>query len=229
MIYLSLKSISMKSLVLIFFIFLAINCQSQKQEGHIDYDITFSSDDPETTQMLAMMDGSSMEVYFLNSKTRTGIKLGFMLDMQITVDESTDEAILLVGGMMGKKYIKTTQKEMQQNDEIEQDKVKIELVKGTKNIQGYDCKKAIGTDAKGNVSEYWYTEKLNFNKTGNQFIQREVPGVPLEISTNVEELTITITANLVEKKITNAEQIFSTEVPEGYTISTFAEFLEMGQ
>lgn len=221
----------MKSFLSLFFgLILSFNTFSQLKEGRISYEITMETDDPELSLATTMMEGSSMNIYFSEKKTRTDIDMSVM-NVSTVLDQKNNKVLMLMSGMLiGKMAVTSTTDELKKyNDEStgEEDEYKVELVKGKKKIAGYKCKKAILTNGNGAEITYWYTTKIKFNKDGQTSFNKEVPGVPLQFETNQNGIQMTFSATSVYKKIKgDKDQIFSTDVPDGYEEMSLEELKE---
>lgn len=205
---------------------LTSNFIHSQNEGYLNYKIVMSSDDPDMAMTIAMMEGSSMEIYFKNAMTRTDIRMGMFMDLNMITNETTKKVIILTGGMMGDYGILSNFEEMEMEDQKEP--LKVELTKETKEIVGFKCKKAIITDADGKTVTYWYTDKIKYNKAGNQFFNYHFPGIPLEMTMTEDAMNMTFTAVIYEKKVDSPEDIFLEEIPTEYTIMTYEEFMNIG-
>ena len=203
---------------------------AQLDEGHIVYDLKMESSDPEVEAQLAMVGGSSMEIFFKDQNVRQEMNIG-TFQKTITITNADDGKIIsLIDGMMGKfaTVIDLDDESLEETEELD---VEIELVEGeTKEVAGYTCKKAILIDEDGNESVFWYTDEIVTLKNGGTMINDQIPGMPLEFSIVNPQVTMVLTAKEVNKKVKKAKKLFSTEVPEGYEIRDLDELQKtMGQ
>ncbi|MFK7785806.1 MAG: DUF4412 domain-containing protein [Crocinitomicaceae bacterium] len=221
----------MKKLVLLFAVTILTSVMSfaQMEEGHISYDIEVSSDEEGMEMAVMMFNGSTLDLYFADNKARTDMDMGTMMSMTTIMDNGSGEILMLMGGMMGSKAVKTTTDEMNV-DEEEEAEMDIQLTKEKKTIAGYKCKKAIITDAEGNELVYWYTEDIKTATTDNKSAAAKLPGQALEYSMNQGGLVMSFTASKVETSLSSADKDskFSMTVPDGYDEMTFEEFTSMG-
>lgn len=203
---------------------------AQLAEGMISYSIEMSSDDPEAAGMIGMFSGSSMNLYFANDVARTELSFGALMSMTTVVNNSTDEVLILMGGMMGNKAVLTSSSEMDV-DEEDAPETTLTLTKDKKTILGYKCKKAIITDQDGNEMEYWYTDKIATVSTDKNSDISKLPGLPLEYSVDRDGMTMSFTASEIKESL-DAETIkskLSMTIPADYEEMTYEEFSSFGQ
>lgn len=205
------------------------NVSAQIDEGHVKFNIDMSSTNPEMEMQLAMWQGSTFEVYFSGDLTRTEMNMGSMMKISNITSASSDKALMLMSGMMGDIAVKLGKEDMESSAE-KQGEVEITFADDTKEIQGYNCKKAISTDEEGNESAIWYTEEIKVNKIGQNYLSDEVPGFPLEFELNRGELKMTMSSTEFNKKLDKkkVKDLFSIEVPEGYKEMSIEELGSMG-
>jgi GLPGLI family protein len=222
----------MKKIVLFFAMTIVTTAMSfaQLEEGHIEYSIEMSSDDPEIAGMASMFNGSTMNLYFSDELARTELDFGSMMSISTVVNSETDKVLLMMGGMMGNKAVLTTSDEMAEGEDVEDIEMTWTYSKETKKILDYTCKKAIGTDTDGNEIAYWYTEKIKPANTDNNSALAKLPGLALEYEVDREGMIMTFTASKVKTSLDSATKAskFSFAIPEGYTEMTYDEFTSMG-
>ncbi len=221
----------MKKLVLLFALTIGTSIMSfaQLEEGHIEYSIEMSSDDPEVAGMAAMFNGSTMNLYFSDDLARTELDFGSMMSISTVINSESEEVLIMMGGMMGNKAVLTNSDEIAGDDDEELE-MTWTFTKETKKILNYKCKKAIGTDADGEEIVYWYTEKIKPVNTDDNSALAQLPGLALEYEVDREGMTMTFTASVVKTSLDSATKTskFSFEIPEGYTEMTYDEFTSMG-
>lgn len=215
--------------ILFFFAAIAICFSSVAQvtQGRASYDLVFSSDDPQTSAYISQMEGSTLELYFFGEKTRSEMYMGeFMTTINIMV-KGQDTVLTLLDGMMGKIAMKTTEEDLDDEQKLAMSERHVELVEGSKEIMGYACKKAIVTTTDGNESIIWYTPEILPSYREGQFLIDEIPGLPLEMTANWGNMGITCVAFEFSKKIKKPEQLFDTNIPDGFTLRTAEEMKQM--
>ena len=217
----------MKKSLYVFVLFVASVCSSAAQisEGHVSYDVTVNSDDPEMAMMNSLMANSKMDIYFKKEKSRADMQMGSMGSTSTIIDPTAENSLILMDLMGMKSATLLPKSELNKPDEGPKSKLK--LVNETKTILGYKCKKALLTDESGNTVSYWYTEEINVNLSGQRAINKEVPGFPLEFTMIQSGITMKLTATVFEKTVDS--KLFDLTVPDDYTIQSWEDIQELGQ
>ena len=221
----------MKKIVVLFAVTILTSLMSfaQMEEGHISYSIDISSDEEGMEMAVMMFNGSTLDLYFSDDKARTDMEMGSMMSMSTIMDNKSGDILMLMGGMMGKKAVKTSMDELSVEEE-EEPEFEIELTRDLKEIAGFKCKKAIITDADGNEMEYWYSEDIKVATTDNKSAAAKLPGQALEYSMDNQGLVMSFTATKVETSLSadDKESKFSMVIPDGYEEMSYEEFTSMG-
>jgi GLPGLI family protein len=218
-----MKSIFYSILLLL----VSFSTNAQLTEGHFTYSIEMKSDNPDMQMAIGMMQGSSMDLYVMGTKTRVDMKMGTMMDISTITDQS-DKVLMLMGGMLGKNAIVTTISELEKN-KADYTEPTLTLIDETKTINGFICKKALLTDADGNESLFWYTEDIVVSKKGQSYLNANVPGFPLEYSINVNGMTMSLNIKDIVKKLDkNQKKNFEIKIPEGYQEMTLDQLQGLG-
>lgn len=194
------------------------------QEGHVVYDVTMESDQPEVQSQIGMLAGSTMEVYFKDNLSKSISTMGSFITTTTVSDTKSGDNLMLVSGMMGKLAAKGNSNDKEEDDEPE---LSVELIDETKEILGYTCKKAIITTEEGIEMEYWYTEDIKAPKVKAQGFNDKIPGLPLAFIIVTPQMTMTYTAKEVSDKVKKAKKVFSMEIPDGYTEKSMEEIQNM--
>lgn len=207
---------------------LALSSRAQLSEGHFQFTINMSSDNPEMEMAMSMMQGSTLDVFFSGDKTRSEMQMGTMMKMVTITDVKSDVMLMLLSGMIGNKAIKSTITELNKEAEAEKANYTVELVNETKNIEGYDCKKALLKDEEGHEMIFWYTEEIVVNKSGQNYLNDQVPGFPLAFELLQGDMLMSMTVTKLEKKIDKKADLFNTSIPSGYQEMTLEQMKQMG-
>ena len=150
-----------------------------------------------------------------------------MSTTSISID-GNDTTLTLLDGMMGKIAMKTTLDDLDDEQRLAYTERDVELVEGeSKEIAGYTCKKAIITTADENEAVVWYTEELVPAYRGGMYLFDEIPGVPLEMTSSWGKMDMKFVAFDYSKKLKKPEQLFSMEIPKGFTLRTAEEMKQM--
>lgn len=206
-----------------------LSLTAQITEGSVKYNVEVSSTNPELEMQLAMLQGSTFELFFKDNMSRSEMSMGSMMKITTITNTEAENSIMLMSGMMGNTAVKMSAEDLKKGEE-NVDGTEITLVDETKEIQGYNCKKAIATNEEGQESVIWYTEDLAINKLGQNYLNKQVPGFPLEFEINQGEVKMTMVSTEVNKKLDKkkVKELFDTSVPEGYTEMTPEDLQNLG-
>lgn len=220
----------MKNFILTLFLALSVtySLKAQLTEGHFTYTIEASSENPDMQMVTGMMQGSTLDIHFKDKITRSEMKMGSMMNIVTVSNENSGEILLLMSGMIGKNAILMTTEEVDALSEGKPE-MNVELLDETKTIEGYLCKKAVLSDENGGESIFWYTEEIEISKVGQTYLNKEVPGFPMQYDLNNNGLKMTMTVSKFEKKLDkNIKSLFDMNIPEGYKTLTLEELEKMG-
>jgi GLPGLI family protein len=203
---------------------------SQDVKGKVTYDVFVSSDDPATSAYVDQMDNSLLEIYFSEGKVRTNFFMGEMMTTMSTSIEGKDTALVLLDGMMGKIAMKVTENDMGDERRMAMEKKQVELIDGeTKEVMGYNCNKAIITGADEEESIVWYTTEIVPSFRKGDYLHEDIPGLPLEMNTKYGKMDLKFVAFEFKNKVKKEDEVFSLEVPEGFTLKTMEEMKQLGR
>lgn len=207
-----------------------LSLTAQLTEGNVKYAIDMSSTNPEMQMQLSMMQGSTFELFFQGDMTRSEMNMGSIMKIVTITDAKSEGAVMLMSGMMGNTAVKMNSEDLKKNTE-ETPEMEVTLTDEAKDIQGFKCKKAIVTNEEGTESAIWYTEEITVNKLGQNYLNNQVPGFPLEFEMNQGEIKMTMTSTEFNKKLDKkaVKTMFDTTIPEGYTEMSAEELGGMGQ
>jgi GLPGLI family protein len=195
-------------------------------EATIEFKIDMSTDDPEMEAQIAMMEGSTMKMYMKDDNMREELSYGGLINITTISNSKEKEAMLLLDGMMGKFAAKKQIDEDSKNDNSEEE-LDIEFIDETKEIAGYECKKAIIYDAAGNENTFWYTEEIEAPENGSKYVKKGIPGLALEFSIAQPQMRMSFSAVEFSKKVKNPKEKFDLTVPEGFTEKSFEDIQNM--
>ena len=201
------------------FFLLATFVSAQITEAKIVYEMKMASDNPELEMQLSMMQGSKLELVFADNKSRQNVSMGGFMSTTTISDAQTGETLTLMDGMMGKIAMKMNVNDVNE-EEMEEESIEFEFTDETKEILGYTCYKAVSVDEEGNESTFWYSKEIQAPKTESQYIQKQLPGMPLEFQIISPEVTMTFSATEFASKLKKADKNFSMDIPEGYSEMT---------
>lgn len=199
----------------------------QRTSGQVSYDVFVSADDPEVQSWAENMEGSILELYFHEGKVKSELFMGDFMSTTTTIEQGNDTALVLLDGMMGQIAMKSTEEDMSEEQRLAMSKRDVELVDETKEIMGYECKKAIVTGADDKETVIWYTTEIVPAYREGQYLYEDIPGVPLEIHSSWGKMNLKMVAFEYNKKIRKPEKVFSMEIPSGYVLKTAEEMKQM--
>lgn len=218
----------MKKILMITATCIAFGAAAQQTKGQVSYDVFVTSDDPQSAAYVDQMKESTMELFFDEGKIRSELFLGDFMTTTTINRKENDSTLTLVDGMMGKIATKVTENDLDDERKLALSKRKIDLIEGeTKEVMGYNCKKAIITTEDENETVVWYTEELLPTYRYGQYLYEEIPGVPLNIQLKWGTMNLELVAFEFSKKIKKAEEKFSMEIPKGYTFRSMEEMRKM--
>lgn len=206
-----------------------LSLRAQLTEGNVKYKIDMTTTNPEMEMQLAMFQGSTFELFFQGDLTRSEMNMGSLMKITTITNTKSENSIMLMSGMMGNTAVKMTADDLKKGEE-KVEETEITLTDETKVIQGYKCKKAVTTNEEGVESAIWYTEEIAVNKLGQNYLNRQVPGFPLEFEINQGEIKMTMVSTEFNKKLDKklVKTLFDTTIPEGYTEMSLEELSGMG-
>lgn len=219
----------MKKLSLSFLLAFAIlsftHVSAQLDQCQITYDIDLNGADMEPMAK-AMMKNATMELSFKGNSSRMDMSMGMMGKTTVITNEKAKKGLMLMN-MIGMKFATPMEEADMEKNKEESSGFKFEITGKTKDIVGYSCKQAIGTDTEGNTFEVWFSEKIAPRSFGGSFNYTEINGFPLEMETMNDGVKMKMIANSVKTdNIDDSE--FSLEIPKGYTVKSMDELGQMG-
>lgn len=195
--------------------------QSKDFKGVISYKITFTGADI-PAEMQSFMP-KLLKTSFNGIWTKTEMLGGAY--KTISIKNGEEKSVVTLIDMMGNKVgFKATEQDI--TEELsENPDVKVEVTNETKEILGYECKKAIITmnkDGQDTRLTVYFTDALGTNS--NYFDQpefKEIEGIMLEFQMASPEFTMNFTASSIEdKKVPESE----FEIPAEYKMMSKEEF-----
>jgi GLPGLI family protein len=190
-------------------------------EGTIQYEIEYEDLNDQMKQMEAMLP-KEMTVQIKDGYSKTTQPNAMGGETVVISEIQSGESITLMD-MMGNKVALRTKAEDLKEKQEEAD-VEIEYLDETKEIAGYDCKKAIITAGDGSEIVVFYTEELPSANVGNQ--AQQIDGFPMQMEISQEMFTMISSVSSVEK---GKVKKIKMEVPEGFKEMTQEELQNMMQ
>lgn len=214
----------MKHLLLSILFLAVVGTSTAQTTGQISYALDFASDNPDMAMALPMMQGSTMDLYFMPDKSKIEMTMGTFMKMNTVADTKANKGLMLME-VMGSKT--ATELDLSKADAEQKEEPNVEVTSETKDIVGYKCTKTIVRDADGNEMIMWIAKDLKASLKGQQqFGNSKISGVPLEFSTVNNGMTIHFIATKFNKKVD--KKVFSMDIPEGYTKVSEEDLKNMG-
>ncbi len=202
------------------------SAMSKEFKGVINYKISYSGMeiDPAMSAMMPKIATLTLK----GNMSKFEISMGQM-GSQMQIINAGDRTVTSCMDMMGQKfYYVETEEEINEGDEGDAD-VSVEIKDETKEIAGYECKKAVITvneSGEDMIFTVYFSEEIgspsmNFD---NPYF-KEVPGAMLEFEIETGQgMRMKMEATSVDKKNVSDSEF---EVPEGYVKKTAAEIKQM--
>jgi GLPGLI family protein len=193
-------------------------------EGTINYGLSYEDLPAEMAAMEAMLP-DEMTIQIKGQQSRMEQSLGMGMS-QVTITDMKKGSGVLLMDMMGKKMaMELSKEELEKMDKKKktQKEPEFKYVDGTKEIAGYNCKKAIVSVEGAAEFEIYYTEEL---PKGASKTYEGLKGFPLQYTIAQGPMKIKVTAEKVKQEKLD-KSLF--DIPDGYDKMTFEEFQkEMG-
>lgn len=211
------KSI-LKYLPLTLLVILLVDCnRGERQglaEGRIEFKITYEQQ--EVGGYSASLLPSKMTMEFRENIVKNTIQGGMGFFNLVNVSDLNTSHFITYLKFIDKRYIF-------RGDENEtpccfgmMDGIDIEFTRQTKEIIGFECKKAIATFPDGDIKSFdiWYTEELQLDKPNGNSPFQKIPGVLLEFNTIMGNANMHMVAKNCDVTRVPA-RVF--ELPKNYT------------
>ncbi len=208
-----LKYLSLTLLAILF-----VDCGRKKitglTEGRIEFQITYEQQ--EVGGYSASLLPAKMTMEFRDNMIKNTIQGGMGFFNLVNVSDLKNYQFITYLRFIDKKYIfKGDRNEPPCCFGLMHD-MNIEFTKQTKEIIGFDCKKAIASFPDESLESFdiWYTEDLQLNKPNGNSPYRKIPGVLLEFNTIMGNANMHMVAKKCDVSRVPAK-IF--DLPKNYT------------
>jgi len=221
----------MKYFFSLLFILAGVTTGIAQNGFYIKYEAAITStsedeDEDENEEIIAVMkQGRTMELAISPEKNWVKTQVGNIMTvtMELNIAEKKTMTILMEG-TIGTMAFRGDPEELKDTSET---LPKMELfLNESKTILGYECKKASLTDAEGNTTVFWYTEKIA-SPEGISQMPDQIPGLSLQFeNASPKGVTVTYTAVQIEEQANmSAYQLI---IPEGTEISDLKQMAQWG-
>lgn len=188
---------------------------SQKK-GVIKYKVTVVEQDTsyQAKMTAALLRKSEFSFIFKRkSKSRVDLKAGTFFNFSTIFNYKKGIYLRLISDQ--EKKTAQLDKIVVLPDSIQNKKSTYTLLEDTMSIIGFKCKKATFKSKYGTLT-CWYTNELAHTFKKLEFIDIDVPGLPLYFMTTSGKVTMTYEASGFEKLSRKYRKLLSTKIPEGY-------------
>ena len=156
--------------------------QKKLSEGTISYDIVVntSSNEPQPGDFF---DGAFHMTYLKGNKSRT--EMISSLGKQSTIVDRSKNAIFILREFGAQKFLINLTPDNWKEYNAKNENIDFTFTDETKNILGYNCKKAVGKLGDGTTYTVWYTTDLVPDNKDFDYMNRSLPGLAMEYESNI--------------------------------------------
>lgn len=192
--------------------------QVSKAEIQFSIDVTALDTSKQTKQTVGMFFDSKMKLYFTETHSRVEFKMGRLYTSTMIMNNASDTTLVLTASPMGNYATYKRTSEVSELKPKRDTTAIIELLDDYKTILGYKCQKVnYRTDSTAIV--YWVTKEITVSDDlGQDVINQDLPGFPLEFTASDASVKYHYKASNIVLEIKDEDLVFSTEVPEGFTL-----------
>ena len=192
--------------------------QKKLTEGTISYDIVINTGS-EKPQAPDFFDGATSTVYLKGSKSR--VEMVSSLGKQSTIIDAAANSIVVLKEYGEQKYMIQMTPDNWKDANRKYENVSFSYTDDTKNILGYQCKKAVGKLNDGTSFTVWYTPDLVPENKDFQYANRTLPGLAMEYESSVGNLKVSYTVSKINMNPVPAAQF---DLPRsGFRVMTYEE------
>jgi len=211
LVILQLKQTEMKTKILVIaFLSFFTTLIAQRNEAHVIYDMSFTSDDAMISGQLAMLKGSTMNWMFKGDNSRQEVNMGALATTTTISDQSAGKGLMLVEGIQGKT---ASWMDLKTQDDGE---INVTLIDETKEINGFTVHKALVKDADGEEAVIWYSKDFAAPEVKSRYTVKGVPGLPLAFEIKTPQMNMHFEVREIQPKIKGSKKLFQLKVPKGF-------------
>lgn len=170
------------------------DAQKTLSEGTIVYDITVQTGSKEP-QLADMFDGARTTVYLKGSQSRTEMVSPLGTTTTILDAKNNSGAVLKEYGNQ-KLLIKITRQDLEDINK-KYAGIVFTMQNETKNIAGYECRKAVAKLSDGSTFTVYFTKELVTENKDYDYQFKTLPGLPLEYESSMGNLKVKYTASKI--------------------------------
>jgi GLPGLI family protein len=206
----------MRILLCVFFILMVIPEFMSQKKGVIRYSVKAEKQDTTIDAIMstALLQKSEFTFTFKKKRrARVQLKAGTFFEFVTIFDHKKGKYLRLTDDQknkvakMGDIFVLP--------DSVYYMKSKYKLVDDTMNILGYQCRKAIAETKNGQLV-CWYTTEIAHNFKSIDFIEIDVPGMPLYFMSTSGKVKMIFEAKSIDKLKKEDRKKMKLKIPEGY-------------
>jgi GLPGLI family protein len=210
----------MRISLLLCFILLFLPIAYTQKKGLIKYVVTAEKQDTSIDAVMssALLKKSEFTFTFKKKRrARVQLKAGTFFEFTTIFDHKKGQYLRLTDDQKNKvgQFVDI----IVMPDTILYAKTKYSLLEDTMTIIGYKCRKAV-YDSKYGKLTCWYTNEINHNFKQIEFLDVDVPGMPLYFESNSGKVNLTFKATSIDKLTKEDKKNLKLELPEGYILGT---------
>lgn len=204
----------MKNIFTLVFMFASLFAFSQDFEGVIEREITYEDVSVELKAYISTFP-ASVTTYSKGNLSKTVTPNAMGGETVVLSDQESGEMITLMNTMGNKIAIRSNMNEAEEEEDPE-----VEYIDETKEILGYECKKAFVETEEGEVTIF-YTEKLPNLMSSKQ--AAKIKGFPMQMIVSNDQITsITTVTKINEEKVKKIKM----EIPSDFEEMSLEELQE---
>jgi GLPGLI family protein len=208
----------MKNVVVICFVVLFLPSIYAQKKGVVRYEVTAEKRDSSVDAIMsaALLKKSEFTFTFKKKRReRVELKAGTYFDFVTIFDYKKGKFLRLTDDQ--KKKVANEGNIFVSPDSVFYMKSIYTLLEDTMTILGYKCYKATKETRYGQLT-CWYTKEIKHNFKGVDFIQVDVPGMPLYFMSNSDKVKMTFKAIKVDKLKREDRKALRYKIPEDYIL-----------
>jgi len=213
----------MKSAVLVSFMVLFLPSVYAQKKGVIRYEVTVEKQDTSVDAIMsaALLKKSEFTFTFKKKRReRVQLKAGTFFEFVTIFDYKKGKFLRLTDDQ--KKKVANEGVIFTAPDSVYYSKSIYTLIDDTMTILGYECYKAV-TETKAGQLICWYTKEIKHNFKRVDFLQIDVPGMPLSFMSNSGKVMLTFNAVAVDKLKREDRKALRYKIPKEYIIGPSIE------
>ncbi len=192
--------------------------QKKISEATITYDIVINTNNI-TPQAADLLDGATSVIYLKGNSSRS--EMVSSLGTQSTIIDAKSGKVTMLKDYGEQKYMITMTPENWKTSNKKYEGISFNYENEFKNIQGYNCQKAIGRLADSTTFIVYFTKDLIPVNKDFQYLNKNLPGLAMQYEASLGKLKVTYTVSNINFNPVPAAKF---DMPKsGYRIMTYEE------